>query len=119
MGVATLLCIGIILVTGTVNSVPFAKKVGSINLKNFSCWKLFSKHFPQDYLLELVKRPFCNSFTGCGRKRSEPSISEFSDFPSEAEILGTNIGSNEWNQRYQVCNCTWAVDQKGIVGQKI
>merc|ERR1712020_122867 len=81
MGVAQLLCIGIILAIGGVNSSPFAKKSDSSGL---------------------VKRPFCNAFTGCGRKRSDPSINEYSELPSEAELLGgANVASNDWGRIYQ------------------
>ena len=55
----------------------------------------------------LVKRPFCNAFTGCGRKRSDPSMNEFlanEDLPSEAELLGANLAASEWNRGYQVSN---------------
>ena len=54
--------------------------------------------------LVIIKRPFCNAFAGCGRKRSDQSMrEEYSDLPLEAKILGTNIGTNEGNRRYQVC----------------
>merc|ERR1712038_797970 len=82
MGVAQLICIGIILAIGGVNSSPFAKKSDSSGIN---------------------KRPFCNAFTGCGRKRSDPSMNDFlaPDMPSEAELLGANLAANEWNRGYQ------------------
>lgn len=54
--------------------------------------------------LVIIKRPFCNAFAGCGRKRSDHSMrEEYSDLPLEAKFLVTNIGTNEGIRRYQVC----------------
>merc|ERR1739846_246591 len=72
MGVAQLICIGIILAIGGVNSSPFAKKSDSSGL---------------------VKRPFCNAFTGCGRKRSDPS---FKNLPIDDEQ--DDDMTDDWNQ---------------------
>jgi len=82
MGVAQLVGIFVVLVAIGVEASPFAKKSEA----------------------GLVKRPFCNAFTGCGRKRSDPSMNEFlanEDLPSEAELLGANLASGDWNRGYQ------------------
>merc|ERR1712073_235868 len=52
MGAAQIYCIVLLVIIGYANSAPFAKKSEATK----------------------VKRPFCNAFTGCGRKRSDPSI---------------------------------------------
>ena len=79
MGVAQIYCIVILVIIGYVNSAPFAKKSEGAK----------------------VKRPFCNAFTGCGRKRSDPSMSEYSELPSEAELLSG--ATNDYGRIYQVC----------------
>ncbi|XP_040580795.1 cardioactive peptide [Lepeophtheirus salmonis] len=35
-----------------------------------------SPHAENLYYNHLQKRPFCNAFTGCGRKRSDPLLSQ-------------------------------------------
>ncbi|TRY76646.1 hypothetical protein TCAL_08788 [Tigriopus californicus] len=38
-----------------------------------------------------TKRPFCNAFTGCGRKRSDPDLDLSSDLDQEAEQIGEHM----------------------------
>ena len=48
------------------------------------------------------KRPFCNAFTGCGRKRSDPSMN---DVISAAEFGDNDSFADDWAQlasNYQV-----------------
>ena len=108
MGLAELLCIGIILTTGKVNSFPAAGKVVFIVIFLIDVFISIIFSIPQSDSMGLViiKRPFCNAFAGCGRKRSDQSMrEEYSDLPLEAKILGTNIGTNEGNRRYQIQVC--------------
>ena len=70
MGVAQIYCIVILVIIGYVNSAPFAKKSEGAK----------------------VKRPFCNAFTGCGRKRSDPS---FKNLPLDGDA---EDDTDEWNQ---------------------
>jgi len=72
MGVAQIYCIVLLVVIGYVNAAPFAKKSEGAK----------------------VKRPFCNAFTGCGRKRSDPS---FKNLPIDDEQEDDGM-TDDWNQ---------------------
>ena len=71
MGVAQVYCIVLLMVIGYIHAAPFAKKSDSGK----------------------VKRPFCNAFTGCGRKRSDPS---FKNLPIDQEE--EDAMTDDWNQ---------------------
>ena len=72
MGVAQIYCIVLLVVIGYINAAPFAKKSEGAK----------------------VKRPFCNAFTGCGRKRSDPS---FKNLPIDDEQEDDGM-TDDWNQ---------------------
>ncbi|XP_067138730.1 cardioactive peptide-like [Centruroides vittatus] len=43
----------------------------------------------------MFKRPFCNAFTGCGRKRTENSYNSLPSLPTSNAILELNEKINE------------------------
>ena len=81
MGVAQIYCIVLLVVIGYVNAAPFAKKSEGAK----------------------VKRPFCNAFTGCGRKRSDSSFfgkrsdPNFKNLPIDDEQEDDGM-TDDWNQ---------------------
>lgn len=51
------------------------------------CLVLIACLFEGSEAASVNKRPFCNAFTGCGRKRSDPSLNE----------IVSNAGQDEFN----------------------
>lgn len=61
--------------------------------------------------IHAYKRPFCNTFTGCGRKRLEQELAELND-EALKRLTQQIIGEDRMRQLRQQLTANFAYDKK-------